>query len=52
MGVMYTEYLDAILAPQVCNHPLLSLYNSSSWRYISRLSPGSMILSALAHRMM
>ena len=23
MGVMYTEYLDAILAPQVCIRPLL-----------------------------
>ena len=25
MGVMYTEYLDAVLAPQFCIHPLLSL---------------------------
>ena len=25
MGVMYTEYLDTILAPQVCIHPPLSL---------------------------
>ena len=27
VGVMYTEYLDAILAPQVCIRPLLRLYS-------------------------
>jgi hypothetical protein len=25
MGIMYTEYLDAILAPQVCTKPLLGI---------------------------
>ena len=25
MGIMYTEYLDAILAPQVCTNPLLGI---------------------------
>ena len=35
MGVMYTEYLDTILAPQVCIHPLLSLCSQDDvlWQY-------------------
>ena len=33
MGVMYTEYLDAILAPQVCTHPLLSMYSQTDALY-------------------